>query len=162
MTHFDHHSKFVLYSITGPKPCKTLNGRHADNFIFRVSGAACGPLSKNTKDTTDNMDCLCYIWTFILLYWQQMESCKLMWSLSKFGPKIVPEKRSHITQQWHRQKPFYSGAFVVLKYCCCSWYTFVADTINDDCKLRVTFKDLCRNQGQQCRYHRVDSTFIMR
>lgn len=35
MTHFDHHSKFVLYSITGPKPCKKSQGKTCRQFYLQ-------------------------------------------------------------------------------------------------------------------------------
>lgn len=55
-------------------------------------------LLKNTEVTTFTMDCSYYFKTFILPYWRHMQGCKLMWSISKSGPKLCQIKDPTWTQ----------------------------------------------------------------
>lgn len=103
-------SEHVLSEITGPKPCQKSQGQRCKRlYLFRVSVEFYRPFFffQNRKDTTFTVDHSCYFCTFILPYWRHTQGCKLMWSISKSGPKLCQIKDPTSTQsQCHCEKSF--------------------------------------------------------
>lgn len=81
-------TEHVLWQITRPKPCqRSPEQRCRRLYLFRVSGTVYRPFSTTQKTQHSPRICSCYFCTFILPYWQHMQGRKLMWSISKSGPK---------------------------------------------------------------------------
>lgn len=92
---------------------QNLKGRDADDYIILESVVqTVDPFKKTWKTFT--VDCLCYFCTFILPYWQHIAGCKLMWSISKSGPKLCQIKDPTSTEPVSLPEVFSSGTFIVL------------------------------------------------
>lgn len=115
MIHVDDRFKFLWRLILNmysrnywTKTLSKISGAEMQTILsFQSQWYSLQTFFTNTKDTTFIMDRSCYFCTFILPYWQHMRGSKLMWSISKSGPKLCQMKDTTSTQsQCHCEKPF--------------------------------------------------------